>query len=70
MVDRVLAGRDPLPLYGACERRAFCYIDDAVDTTLRLMALPGREPVVGLDRGLRLAYERAECEAARQGIEA
>lgn len=45
-IDRGLGQRDPFPLYGAAQTRAFCYIDDAVDATIALMRLSTKEPVV------------------------
>jgi UDP-glucuronate decarboxylase len=44
-IDRVLRGMDPFPIYGAYQSRAFCYVDDAVEATLRLMDVPGAEPL-------------------------
>ena len=34
---RALDGRDPFPVYGAEQRRAFCHVGDAVDAITRLM---------------------------------
>ncbi len=45
-VARALARKDPFPIYGATQTRAFCHIDDAVDATIGLTRLPGSEPVV------------------------
>lgn len=45
-IERVLARRDPFPIYGAFQSRAFCYVDDAVDATVRLTRLPAAEPVL------------------------
>jgi UDP-glucose 4-epimerase/UDP-glucuronate decarboxylase len=46
LIERALQGCDPFVIYGSRQRRAFCYIDDAVDATLRLMALPFEGPQV------------------------
>ncbi len=40
MYRRIYDGQDPLVVYSVEHRRAFCYVDDAVEATLRLMA-PG-----------------------------
>lgn len=45
-VARALARQDPFPIYGATQSRAFCHIDDAVDATICLTRLPGRDPIV------------------------
>ena len=37
---RALRGEDPFRVWGAEQRRAFCYIDDAVEAMLRLMDTP------------------------------
>lgn len=52
-IQRVLARRDPFDIYGAAQSRAFCYVDDAVEATLQLMALPTNDALlvnVGNDR--------------------
>jgi UDP-glucuronate decarboxylase len=36
---RVYDGQDPLVVYSVDHRRAFCYVDDGVEATLRLMAV-------------------------------
>lgn len=46
LIARLMHGDDPLPLPGMEQRRAFCYVSDAVEATLRLMALPGAAPLV------------------------
>jgi UDP-glucose 4-epimerase/UDP-glucuronate decarboxylase len=37
---RALRGEDPFRVWGADQHRAFCYVDDAVEAMLRLMATP------------------------------
>jgi UDP-glucose 4-epimerase/UDP-glucuronate decarboxylase len=37
---RAARGEDPFRLYGADQSRAFCYVDDAVEAVVRLMAEP------------------------------
>lgn len=37
---RALRGEDPFRVWGADQRRAFCYIDDAVEAMVRLMGTP------------------------------
>lgn len=46
LIDRVLGGMDPVPLYGAYQQRSFCHVADAVEATLALMRLPVPEPVL------------------------
>ncbi|RCV56545.1 NAD-dependent epimerase/dehydratase family protein [Marinitenerispora sediminis] len=46
LIGRILEGRDPFPLYGAYQTRAFCYVTDAVDATVRLTRLDHDEPLV------------------------
>jgi UDP-glucose 4-epimerase/UDP-glucuronate decarboxylase len=41
MALRAMGGEDPFVVKGADQFRAFCYVDDAVDAMLRLMATPG-----------------------------
>jgi UDP-glucuronate decarboxylase len=76
LIDRALAGLDPLPVYGARQTRSFCFVDDAVHATLLLAGLPTAEPLVtsiGDDREeiviadlarriLRLSGQEAELE--------
>jgi len=38
MYRRVYEGQDPLVVYSMEHRRAFCYVDDGIEATLRLMA--------------------------------
>jgi nucleoside-diphosphate-sugar epimerase len=38
---RAIRREDPFRLYGAAQRRAFCYVTDAVEATLRLTATEG-----------------------------
>src|SRR5690606_6120040 len=40
MLLRALGGENPFTVYGADQYRAFCYIDDAVNAILALMACP------------------------------
>ncbi len=40
MALRALRGEDPFRVPGAEQFRAFCYVDDAVEAMLRLMATP------------------------------
>jgi UDP-glucose 4-epimerase/UDP-glucuronate decarboxylase len=40
MAVRAMAGENPFRVWGADQYRAFCYVDDAVDAMLRLMARP------------------------------
>jgi UDP-glucuronate decarboxylase len=52
-IERVLAGLDPFPIHGGSNTRAFCYVSDAVEATVRLVSLPTEEPVlvnIGDDR--------------------
>lgn len=48
ITGRILDRMDPLPVYGARQSRAFCFVDDAVDATIRLMGVPGEEPVIAM----------------------
>lgn len=45
-IERIAAGVDPFPIYGAHQFRAFCYVDDAVAATVGLMGLAAPEPLV------------------------
>jgi UDP-glucose 4-epimerase/UDP-glucuronate decarboxylase len=45
---RALAGEDPFRVWGADQSRAFCYVDDAVEAMLRLMANPAAGGVVNI----------------------
>jgi UDP-glucose 4-epimerase/UDP-glucuronate decarboxylase len=40
MAMRAMAGENPFRVWGADQYRAFCYVEDAVDAMLRLMATP------------------------------
>jgi UDP-glucuronate decarboxylase len=40
MAMRAMAGESPFRVWGADQYRAFCYVEDAVDAMLRLMATP------------------------------
>jgi UDP-glucose 4-epimerase/UDP-glucuronate decarboxylase len=43
---RILRGEDPFRLYGADQRRAFCYVSDAVEATVAAMAAAASEPEI------------------------
>lgn len=45
-IGRVIDRADPFPIFGGGNRRAFCYVSDAVDATLRLARLPTDGPVL------------------------
>lgn len=45
-INRALDGVDPFPVYGGSNTRAFCYVADAVEATMRLVRLPGDQPVL------------------------
>jgi UDP-glucuronate decarboxylase len=45
-IDRIISGVDPFPVYGAKQTRAFCYVEDAVNASVALMALPDRQAIV------------------------
>ncbi|WP_433042160.1 NAD-dependent epimerase/dehydratase family protein [Dactylosporangium sp. CS-033363] len=78
MAMRAMAGERPFRVPGADQTRAFCYVDDAVDAIVRLMATPaaaGRIVHIGDDTGetgiadlaklvLRLTGSDAELEPA------
>lgn len=52
-IQRLLERENPFHIYGAWQSRAFCYIDDAIEATVRLMDLPNPEPLtmnIGNDR--------------------
>jgi UDP-glucuronate decarboxylase len=63
MYRRVYDGQDPLVVYSVDHRRAFCYVDDGVEATLRLMAaeVPSEVYNIGND-----AAEVTIGELARQ----
>lgn len=42
-IERVLDRQNPFPIYGAYQRRAFCYVEDAVAATVQVMALPDQD---------------------------
>jgi UDP-glucose 4-epimerase/UDP-glucuronate decarboxylase len=46
LTARLVRGDDPLTLPGADQRRAFCYVTDAIEATQRLMALDDPQPIV------------------------
>ena len=43
LLERTLAGEDPLVVYSAEHTRAFCYVADAVDATVAAMREPGAD---------------------------
>jgi UDP-glucose 4-epimerase/UDP-glucuronate decarboxylase len=45
-IARILARASPFPVYGGEHTRAFCYISDAIEATMRLAVLPADEPVL------------------------
>jgi UDP-glucuronate decarboxylase len=45
-IDRVLARVNPFPVFGGEHTRAFCYVSDAVEATMRLVSVPSDEPIV------------------------
>jgi UDP-glucose 4-epimerase/UDP-glucuronate decarboxylase len=76
-IERLGSGVDPFPVYGGDQRRAFCYVDDAVEATVRLAALPSQGPVVaniGNDREeitmFQLAYRLMDMTGARRTVSA
>jgi nucleoside-diphosphate-sugar epimerase len=46
LIGRIRGGQDPLVVYGAGQRRAFCHIADAVRATRLLAEHPAAEPLV------------------------
>jgi UDP-glucuronate decarboxylase len=53
LFERARAGQNPLTVYSADHRRAFCYVSDAVDATIAAMRVPaadGRTVNIGDDR--------------------
>lgn len=46
VIARIIDEVDPFPVYGAHQTRAFCYVEDAVNASIALMALPEREAIV------------------------
>lgn len=42
-IERVLRREDPFDLFGGHETRAFCYVDDAVEATVRVAEAPARD---------------------------
>jgi UDP-glucuronate decarboxylase len=45
-IVRALSQQNPFSIYGAYQRRSFCYIDDAIDVTIRLMELDTDQPLI------------------------
>lgn len=45
-IERLLAEKDPFEVFGADQRRAFCYVTDAVEAVVALTALPDRETLL------------------------
>jgi UDP-glucose 4-epimerase/UDP-glucuronate decarboxylase len=58
-IERALERRDPFDVFGGDQSRAFCYVDDAVEATLQLMALPQSGPLI-VNVGNDLAETRIE----------
>jgi UDP-glucose 4-epimerase/UDP-glucuronate decarboxylase len=46
VIDRIIGEVNPFPVYGAQQTRAFCYVEDAVNASIALMALPEREAII------------------------
>lgn len=46
LIGRLRRGDDPLALPGADQSRAFCFVSDAIEATVRLMALDDPAPIV------------------------
>lgn len=46
LIDRVRQGVDPFPVYGGHQRRAFCYVSDAVAATIALVRHEATEALV------------------------
>jgi len=46
LIGRLRRGDDPLTLPGAGQSRSFCFVSDAVDATVRLMAVSDPAPIV------------------------
>jgi UDP-glucose 4-epimerase/UDP-glucuronate decarboxylase len=70
LIGRIVAGQDPLEVYGAHQRRAFCHIGDAVRASRLLAEHPGDEPVVanvGNDREEAVIGDLARQLIARLG---
>lgn len=52
-IHRLFERQNPFSIYGAYQSRAFCYVSDAIEATIRLMSLPTAAPQivnVGNDR--------------------
>src|SRR5437588_646311 len=45
-INRILDREDPFAIYGAHQSRAFCYVSDAIEATVRLMRLEDEDPVI------------------------
>ena len=72
LFERALAGQDPLVVYSADHRRAFCYVSDAVEATSAAMRLPdanGHTINVGNDREEIEIGELARLVLERAGLE-
>jgi UDP-glucuronate decarboxylase len=54
-IGRMVDGVDPFPIYGAYQSRAFCYVDDAAEASLRITQLSDRGPIV-----VNIGDDRAE----------
>ncbi len=71
-IERVLARQNPFKIFGAYQRRAFCYIDDAVEATIRVMECADERPLVvniGDDREVIQILSLAERLFAITGFE-
>jgi nucleoside-diphosphate-sugar epimerase len=56
LLQRALAGQDPLTVYSPEHRRAFCYVSDAVDATVAAMRTPAAAGAT-----INVGNDRAEC---------
>lgn len=73
LLERALAGQDPLAVYSAEHTRAFCFVSDAVDATVAAMREPaadGRTINVGNDREEIRIGELAERLLRVAGVDA
>jgi UDP-glucuronate decarboxylase len=72
LFQRALAGQDPLVVYSADHRRAFCYVSDAVEATtaaMRLAEVSGHTINIGNDREEVEIGELARLVLERGGLE-
>jgi UDP-glucuronate decarboxylase len=71
LLERLLAGEDPLVVYSAEHTRAFCYVSDAVDATIAAMRDPradGQTINIGNDREEVTISELASRIRERTGL--